>query len=427
MNLFSKPNRSSWFFRYRFVVAFAGAVCLALAVVLMVTWYEQDRPLREVETALKRGQNSDALKLISKYLQDKPQDARGLSLKARVLVEIGQNTEAIRLFRRVGAADASDLHAWAKAHLMRQEWSDAQPILQRILDLNSNDADALHELTACLSYLGRPTQAIEMAHRMAKIKGQEARALLQLGTLHENLGNKKSAVEAWGKLLEYAPTAEGLQVPAAEFLTAYGTVLLDEGHVPEAVKTLKSAVQQHESAEAHLRLGQALQQSDELDQAISEWKRALELAPESRESREALAEVAYSHRNLDEAREWLAPLLAKPKLASSTAYLMQRICLASVDREAGEQWRLRTAELHQQEHILSVVNHVVAESPDSYWSRVVRAYRFAEQKNWHEAESMMLTLGTEPSNEPFINQLAIAIRRHGSLPSLDLIPIHHFR
>ena len=73
------------------------------------------------------------------------------------------------------------------------------------------------------------------------------------------------------------------------------------------------------------------------------------------------------------------------------------------------------------------MSRVVAESPDSIWARAIRAYRFAESGNWHEAEMLMNAVDTESTDEPFLRQLATSIRRRSTLPALDLLPVHHFQ
>ena len=159
--------------RARLLWALLTVVVVSSSVVGLVVWYEQDRPLHEIEAALKAHQTSLALQRVGRYLREHPDDARAQVIKARILVETGQLTEALRLFHRVGASDAADLHAWAKAHLLRQEWSDALPVLERLLQLSPNDPDALHEITACRSYLGKYRQAFERtgANRQRSVLG----------------------------------------------------------------------------------------------------------------------------------------------------------------------------------------------------------------------------------------------------------------
>ena len=406
--------------------ALLSVAVVSSSVVGLVIWYDQDRPLHEIEAALKAHQIPLALQRVGRYLREHPDDVRAQTIKARILVEAGQLSEGLRLFHRVGASDAADLHAWAKAHLLRQEWSDALPVLERLLQLSPNDADALHEITACRSYLGKYRQAFESAERMAKQPGHEARAWLQIGTLHENLTNKRSAAEAWAKVLEYEPQAENLQVSAAEFFGEYGQVLLEDGHPEAACEVLRRSLTLKEDAEIRASLGQALRQIGDESGAIAAWKQALETTPTLREPRESLADAALQAGHLEEARNWLEPALAGRNVSSSVTYLMQRICSASGDREAAQTWRARSEELRQREMRRSAINHVLVESPESFWARAIRAYQFAEAGNWHQAEVLTSALLAESTRQPFLLELAACVRKRGPLPSLELLPIHQF-
>jgi len=402
-------------------------IVVTSSVVGLVIWFDQDRPLREIEAALKAHQIPLALQLVGRYLRDHPDDVRAQTIKARVLVEAGQLTEGLRLFHRVGASDAADLHAWAKAHLLRQEWSDALPVLERLLQLSPDDADALHEITASRSYLGKYRQAFESAERLAKQRGHEARAWLQIGTLHENLNNKRSAVEAWAKVLEYEPQAENLQISAAVFLGEYGQVMLEDGHPETACEVLRRSLSLKEDAAIRASLGQALIQIGDERGAIAAWKQALEMTPTLREPREALADAALRAGRWDEARNWLEPVLAGLNVSSSVTYLMQRICSASGDREAAQTWQTRTEELRKREKLRSAINHVLVESPESFWARTIRAYQFAEAGNWHQAEALTSALLAESTTrQPFVLELAVCVQKRGPLPSLELLPIHQF-
>ena len=412
--------------RTRLFWALLTVFTVAASVVGLVIWYEQDRPLHQIESALKAHQTPLAMQLVGRYLREHPDDVRAQIIKARILVEAGQLAEALRLFHRVGASDATDLHAWAKAHLLRQEWSDALPVLERLLQLSPNDPDALHEITACRSFLGKYSRAFESAERLAQQPGHEARAWLQIGTLHENLTNKHSAVEAWAKVLQYEPKAENLQVSAAEFFGEYGRVLLEDGHPESARDTLERSLTLKEDAEIRACLGQALRQTGDEVGAVAAWKRSLESTPALREPRESLADAALRAGHFEEARNWLEPALTGLNVSSSVTYLMQRVCLASGDREAAQTWQVRTEELRKREKLRSAINHVLVESPESFWARAIRAYQFAEAGNWQQAEVLTSALLAESTRQPFVLELAACVRKRGPLPSLELLPIHQF-
>jgi tetratricopeptide (TPR) repeat protein len=401
------------------------AVCLVCLTVVGVVTYQSERPLREIEAALKSGQSAQALKLASQYLRDHPDDVRAQVLRARSLVEIGQLSDALRIFQSVGASEPADLHAWAKAHLLRQEWSDALPVLRQILQANPNDPDALHEMTACQSFVGNYPQAFESAKKLAMQPGHEARAWLQIGTLHENLGNDRSTIESWEKVLQYDPRAEHLQVSAADFFGEYGRILIKDGKPEKAREALERSLTLRESPDVRALLGDAFQQLGDEALAADNWKAALLKAPALREPREFLAQAAFRAGKYDEARNWLEPALATNPPSSST-YLMQRICTALQQRDEAAQWQQRTEEIRKREKYRAAINHTLVESPESFWARAIRAYQFAEAGNWRQAEVMTDELVSEASREPFVRELAACVRNRGPLPSLDLLPLHQF-
>jgi tetratricopeptide (TPR) repeat protein len=418
--------RRRWSTSARLLLAVALIVTVPLGAVWIVVWNEVDRPLQQIERALSAKQTPQALELVGQYLREHPDDARAQALRARILVESGQLADALRIFHRIGAANVADLHAWSKAHLLRQEWSEAVPVLERLLELEPNDPDALHEVTAARAFLGKYRQAFESAERLAAQPGHEARAWLQIGTLHENMGNTHSAAEAWKRVLDYDPRAEGLQVSAADFLAEYGKILLIDGQPERARAILDRSVEVRETPEALTRLGRACQQLGDEPQAIVHWKRAVELAPTLREPREFLAQDAFRNGQFAESRTWLEPVISQASLPSSSTYLMQRICLALNQPDLARVWQKRTEQIRQSEKLQAAINQVIKEAPESFWARVIRAYHFAESGNWHQADVLTRGLLNEAGREPFVRELSKCVRNHGPLPSLELLPIHQF-
>jgi tetratricopeptide (TPR) repeat protein len=421
----NKPVRQRRTRRFRFLSVVAIGLITA-GVTAGVMWYHHDRPLQRIEAALASGDRASALKGVGDFLRQHPGDVRAQVLRARILVEAGQLTEALRVFHTTGASEMADLHAWAKAHLLRQEWSDALPVLDRVLQLSPDDPDALHEITACRSFLGHSREAFESARRLAQIPGHEARAWLQIGTLNENLGNDRSAIEAFEKVLQFEPEGRGLQVTPADFFGELGRVLLKDGNPQRAREMFERSLELSESAEIRGQLGQALQQLGDEDLAVQNWKRAVELGAKLREPREALAQYAFRLGRYPEARQWLEPILSPGTPPSSCTYLMQRICLAQGDKEAARHWQEQTESVRKREKLQSAINHTLIESPDSFWARAIRAYQFAEEGNWRQAEVMTQQLVGEAPQEPFVRELATCISRRGPLPSLDLLPVHQF-
>ena len=97
--------------RWRWVVW--GLVVLIIAggiVALAIHW--QERTLRNAQRELREGDPWRTLALVSYFLDAHPEHGGALALKARALCLTGQTKAAIKLYEKVGAATAEDVHAW---------------------------------------------------------------------------------------------------------------------------------------------------------------------------------------------------------------------------------------------------------------------------------------------------------------------------
>jgi tetratricopeptide (TPR) repeat protein len=340
-----------------------------------------------------------------------------------VLVALGRPGEAIAWFERVGAAAPEDLHAWAEAYLMRQQYSLAHPLLERVLQLEPNNRDALYEITACRTRLGLYDQAMESARRFAQLPGCEARGYVFLGTLQSDLGNYQEAADSYAQVLKFDPEVKDLQVPGYDFLIQYGRTLLRAGRAAQALAPLEQSISLQPSAEAYALLGEARAQLGETSAAAEAWRAAVSLESQHRAAREALANAELSQGRGEEALKWLAPLETGPPLNASTAYLFQRAYTLLKNEEAARQWTERTEKLRRAESLQSAVANLLTVSPQSFWARVIRARQFAVDGNYPQAEAMVEPLLKQAPNEPFVAALAEAVRNRSEPPSLEQIPL----
>jgi tetratricopeptide (TPR) repeat protein len=392
-------------------------------VVLGVVWWS-DRPLVQAEAALAQGDVKFANYLVSKYLQRHPGHQRAMALQARVYVAAGYPEAALALFDQAGADTVADLQAWARALLMTEQWSLAIPPLEQVVLREPENADALYELTACRVRLGNLEQALEGAQRFARLPGQEARGHLFVGAILSDLGKHAEAVAAYEKVLQLDPEADNLQTPTHEFYLQYGQALLSLGKPEEALEPLKRSAAALETREVLLELGNAALQLGRVEHAQEAWRRAVVLDERYAVAREALARAALSQGHPDEALQWLAPLPEQdPTL--ETAYLRQRAYTLAGKSEEAQRWQAVAASLRKRQELRGEINNLVADSPQSFWGRAIRAHRFAEQGNWRQAELMVEALLQEAPGEPFIIELATAVHRRRDLPALESLPIPH--
>ena len=415
-------NESRYIRSLRLVLGLLVVIGLTAGGIWAYVWWDE-RPLRQADQALTAGNTAQASKLVQQFLKTHGPHDGALAIKARILVATGRHQEALDLFANVGPATLADMKACAQAWLHLEQWAQAVALLERALQLSPRDPDVLHEITAARAFLGQTKMAIETATLLSTIPGHEARGFIQLGTLERDRQNRKQAIAAWLEVLKHDPEAARIQLPAEVFFHDLGVLYLDEGKPELALHMLDKSVRAKPSVLGLVHRGQAKAQLGHPDEAILNWKQALELEPSHREAREDLAGIALDRKQGDEAAEWLQPLVDGGQLRSSTAYLMQRSAALRRDLAEVERWKAQTEELRTAERTKSTVDHVLIEAPDSFWAKVMRAYRFAEEGNWQQAEIQIEPLKKQADKQPFLKALVAAIQSHGQLPSLKNLPI----
>ena len=407
------------FWLLRAALAAASAAVLVTAIV----WW-RDRPLAAAEASLAQGDPKYAHYLVAKYLERHPHHSRAMALQARVYVVLGHPQAAIALFEQAGADSAEDLRAWARALLMTEQWSLAEPLLERVVQLQPDDPDALYELTACRVRLGLFVQALESAQRFARLPGQEARGHMFLGAILHDLGRNEEAAAAYQTVLKYDPKAENLQSSAADFYLQYGQMLLRMGKPEQSLRPLKQSAAARETPEVLLELGHAALQLGRVEDAKTAWKRALVLDERNVAAREALAQAALLQGRADDVIEWLSPLAEKDATLES-AYLRQRAYALAGNKAEEEKWQQLALELRKKQQLRADIDKLLRDSPRSFWAQVVRAHRFAEQGNWRQAELLIDPLLEQAPGEPFVIELAAAVHRRRDLPPLESLPSSH--
>lgn len=407
-----------WLGRLALVGIVAGSIVLGLV------WWT-DRPLAQAEEALSKGDPKYAHYLLTKFLAGHPAHPRATALQGQVEVLLGNPYRAIELFEQAGGSTVEDHRAWARALLMTEQWTLALPLLERIARDEPTNADALYELTACRVRLGLFEQALASARQFASLPGQEARGQMFLGVIMRDLGKDAEAVAAFENVLKHDPKAESLQTPAAEFYLQYGQTLLRLGKAEQSLDPLKRSVAARETPDALFELGNAALQLQRPADAQSAWKRAVVVNEQHAGAREALARAALGEGQAQQALDWLSPL-ADATATLESAYLRQRAYKLLGREQEAQAWQAVAASLRKKQELNAEIDHLMLDSPDSFWARAVRAHRFAEQGNWRQAELLVEILRREAPGEPFVIELTTAVHRRRDLPPLESLPITHF-
>ena len=244
--------------------------------------------------------------------------------------------------------------------------------------------------------------------------------------LEHERGNDRKACEAWSRVLQVAPEASDLQLPADEFLLEYGSLLLQVGEPEKARNLLNRSLALRVTASARSLLGKACRQLGQDEEAEAAWQAAVREDPKEETSRQGLAELAMKQSDFRKALDWLEPLADAPDLSSASAFLLQRAYALEGDTETAGIWQRRVEQIRRREELDSTVNQVMIDSPDSMWGQVLRSYRLAEQGNREQA-AYLLAPYLDKSTHPFIRALAEALQKQGPLPDLQGIPLELFQ
>ena len=411
---------------FRHILVLVVGTCAVVGICLGgVVWW-QERPLRRATASLDDGDPQEALKTIDTFLRAYPGHGGAMSMRARALVAVGRPKAAIDLFQRVGSSNPKQMHAWAQALLQLERWNEALPVLEHLAKTTVDDADLLHELSACRAKVGDIDGAIAAAEEFTKQPGCAAKGYLLLGTIHNKRGNLKQAATAWGDLLKHSPDAEGLQIPPAEFFLEYGRVLQSSGHSRLAAERVERSLKLERHSEAFVALGDARSSLGDQEAAEKSYQEALDMEPGLSAARVGLAQLALAGGDAAAAKQWLSTLQAPAELTSQVAFLLQQVAARLGNTDEAKQWREKADKLRHDEQVRGTALQVLRDVPGSNWAQVLRAYQFAEAGNWAEAEVILKPIVSSATDQPFIKALGKAVRQRTTLPSLDLLPVKRF-
>lgn len=410
--------------QFRLLLLLAGIGTITAASLWGLIWWEE-RPLADAQALLADDPNR-AIQILNQFLTTHPHHSDASLLKARALVALQRWDEAVRLYSSTGAETDEDWHRWAQALLHLERWLDALPLLEKVLQSEPENPHVLHEISGCLAKLKRLNDALVFAEKLSQISGNEARGFLLMGTIHVDLGNEKSAAEAFQSTLEFAPDAQDLQLPDWEFLREYAHVLVKIGQTDQAIPFLERSIQKRPTADAYVTLGTARLQNGDTEKAREAWTKAVNKDSSNWEARHGLAQIAMRQNLPEQAIAWLMPLTQASDVRSSSTYLLHQAHAKLKNTVEADRWQAMTVKLQRLEKLNATANQLLIDSPNSFWANVVLAYRFAADKNWLAAEQLVAKIAKDELHEPFVLKLIECINSRGELPSLELLPVNEF-
>jgi tetratricopeptide (TPR) repeat protein len=214
--------------------------------------------------------------------------------------------DAVKLLEQAGVIDPqNDQVYWNMAivHMEMRKYDRAREDLQKGIAINPN-VGGLHEKLGTVLMELRDWQAAKPALEKAiQLEPDLFKAYYKLAQVDEQLDDQQNALKHYSQAIEKGP----------RFLEAYsalGRLYADLGYLEQSVQVLNEALKvalkgTEEEAQVHHLLGTVLQQQKKYDQAIAEFKAALDVVPGMRDALFSLGWTYELKGNKEEAKRFL--------------------------------------------------------------------------------------------------------------------------
>ena len=188
-----------------------GLTAVVVAAVGFGTWRWHSQPAPDLITrgveAYTRGDWNTASDLARRRLKQEADDPRALRLLARGAARLGRDGSASAVYARLGkeGMEVED-HYLSGRILDRGDLKDlALKAWATALEVDPNHPETLDEVTRLLFRSQRPDEAARAAERLARQPGWQARGLLLLGSIRDEINDPGGAAEAFRRALAHDP------------------------------------------------------------------------------------------------------------------------------------------------------------------------------------------------------------------------------
>ena len=228
-----------------------------------------------------------------------------------VLATQKQYVEAVQHLERATSIDPQNAEAFynlAIVHMEMRKFERAKEDLTRAISVVPSSAAYQEKLGTVLIEIKDWNGARKALEKSVELEPSLFKAYYKLGQVLEELDDQQSALQRYTQSIENGP----------RFLPAYnalGSLYADLGYSDHAVQVAQSALKvaqagSEEAAKIHNLLGTVYQQQKKFDEAITQFRAALEIQPGMRDAVFSLGWTYASMGNKEEGKRYLKKFLS---------------------------------------------------------------------------------------------------------------------
>jgi tetratricopeptide (TPR) repeat protein len=253
---------------------------------------------KQVSQLANTGQYQKAMVMARQLTERFPEDSFGWTVLGTVLMQLGNNEEALSILDKAINLDyrnAGAYNSMGGVYKSLGRLEKAVECYQKALELNPDYAEANNNLGNILSSMNRLQEARGCFEEAIRANKLSAEAHSNLGSVLRDLGHLDKAHTVLKRAVEIKP-----DYAQAHF--NLGVVLRDQGHLEEAEKSLQTALKHKpDFMEAHANLGILYSKQGRFEKVLRCYKEALLINPEHSGLQNDLGCVYKQMNKLDEA------------------------------------------------------------------------------------------------------------------------------
>jgi tetratricopeptide (TPR) repeat protein len=187
---------------------------------------------------------------------------------------VDEATRTLETLERTNPRRLSTVFLLAEAYQRSGRAAEALPLYERVLAVRPEDPDVEVRLGTLLLRLGRYEHAAEVLEAAVRHRPTDKEAWSGLGDAHAALGRPRSAAAAYAQAVRLVPNEPGGYASLAR-------LHMRQGEPDQAIKVLDAGTRRvRGSFDLLFLLALACSEADEMDRALEEVDKALELRPE---------------------------------------------------------------------------------------------------------------------------------------------------